>query len=115
MTRRRLPDRRVCLTISFEHEGILYTASYGLFEDGTPGELFLNTSKGSNGLNTSVRDAAIATSFALQSGTDLDVLRKALSRNSNGTAAGALGAALDLLAAESVLDQPTAADEVVPR
>jgi hypothetical protein len=24
------------------------TASYGLFEDGTPGELFLNTSKGSN-------------------------------------------------------------------
>jgi hypothetical protein len=100
--RRRLPNRRACLSIVFEKNGQRYIASYGFFADGTLAEVFLNNSKAGNDVDTSVRDAAIATSFALQSGVDLVALRKALSRNSNGEAAGALGEALDLLAAEHV-------------
>jgi hypothetical protein len=113
--RRRLPNRRACLSIAFEKNGQRFIASYGFFADGALAEVFLNNSKAGNDVDTSVRDAAIATSFALQSGADLDALRKALSRNSNGAAAGALGAALDLLAAECALDQSTATDEVIPR
>jgi hypothetical protein len=93
MTRRRLPNRRACLSISF-------TAGYGFFADGGLAEIFLNNSKASNDVDTSVRDAAVAISFALQHGADLEALRRALSRNSNGAATGVLGAALDLIATE---------------
>lgn len=104
-SRRRLPNRRLCLSIAFEKNGQRYLASYGFFADGTLAEVFLNNSKAGNDVDTSVRDAAIATSFALQSGADIDALRKALSRNSNGAAAGVLGAALDLVTSEHITDK----------
>jgi hypothetical protein len=107
MTRRRLPDRRLCLSITLEKNGQHFIASYGFFADGALAEVFLNNSKSGNDIDTSARDAAIATSFALQNGADLDALRKALSRNSNGAAAGVLGAALDLIASERVIEKAT--------
>jgi hypothetical protein len=103
--RRRLPDRRPCLTIAFEKNGQRFTASYGFFADGTLTEVFLNNSKAGNDVDTSARDAAISVSFALQHGADLDALRKALSRDAAGKPIGALGAALDLLASEHVTDE----------
>jgi hypothetical protein len=44
------------------------------------------------------RDAAVATSLLLQHGCHVDTLRKALTRNSDGSASGPLARALDLLA-----------------
>jgi hypothetical protein len=109
MTRRRLPDRRPCLTIAFEKNGQRFTASYGFFADGALAEIFLNNSKAGNDVDTSVRDAAICISFALQHGADLDALRKALSRDAQGRPSGPLGAALDLLAAEHVNERDSGA------
>src|SRR5262245_36035085 len=106
--RRRLPDRRPCLSIAFEKNGHRFTAGFGFFADGTLAEVFLNNSKAANDVDTSVRDAAVAISFALQHGADLDALRKALSRNSSGAATGALGEALDLIAAERVTEERAA-------
>ena len=44
------------------------------------------------------RDAAIAASLLFQYGCPVDKLRKALTRNSDGSASGPLAHALDLLA-----------------
>ena len=45
MTRQRLPNRRGHELLTFQHEGIRYTAGVGRFEDGTLAEIFLNTAK----------------------------------------------------------------------
>jgi hypothetical protein len=50
----------------------------------------------------SARDAAIACSIAIQSGADIDTIRKALCRDSQGRPSGPLGMALDIIAAEEM-------------
>jgi hypothetical protein len=56
----------------------------------------LSNHKSNSAADTNARDSAIAFSFALQHGADLDTIRRALSRDSQGRATGPLGAALDL-------------------
>jgi ribonucleoside-diphosphate reductase alpha chain len=101
MGRARLPDRRRCTTFEFEVPTgttmLRYTATVGFFPDGRIGELFLNNHKSNSTADTNARDAAIAFSFAIQHGADLEVIRRALCRESNGRASGPLGMALDLL------------------
>jgi len=98
--RRRLPNRRSHLAIDFEVNGQNYTVGVGLFQDGTPGELFLTARKYGSAAGIAAGDAAVATSIALQHGCGLDVLRRAAIRNPDGSASGVLGAALDLIARE---------------
>src|SRR6185369_7620418 len=98
MTRHRLLNRRMAETFTFSVDGLNFTATIGRFEDGGIGELFLNNHKAGNQSDTNARDAAIILSFALQYGVDLDEIRKALCRDSQGRALGPLGAALDLIA-----------------
>jgi ribonucleoside-diphosphate reductase alpha chain len=97
-TRWRLPNRRAHELLSFDHGGIRYTAGVGRFENGDLAEIFLNTSKNGTAVDVNARDAAIAASLLLQHGCDLDTLRRALTRNSDGTASGPLARVLDLLA-----------------
>jgi hypothetical protein len=100
MTQRdRLPNRRGHELLDFEHGGIRYTAGVGRFEDGRLAEIFLNTRKHGTGLDTNARDAAVAASLLLQHGCPLETLRRALTRNGDGSASGPLARALDLLAA----------------
>ena len=87
--RRRLPNRRLCESFTFELNGLRFTASVGRFADGRVGELFLNNHKSGNQSDTNARDAAILLSFALQHGADIAEIRKALCRNSAGRALGA--------------------------
>jgi hypothetical protein len=96
--RRRLPDRRLCESFTFELDGLRFTATVGRFPDGTIGELFVNNHKAGNQSDTNARDAAIILSFAIQHGADIDAIRRALCRDSAGNALGPIGAALDLLA-----------------
>jgi hypothetical protein len=99
--RERLPNRRRSETFDFTVTAgtaeLHYTATVGYFTDGRIGELFLNNHKSNSTADTNARDAAIALSFALQHGANLEDIRKALTRNANGTASGPLGAALDLI------------------
>jgi hypothetical protein len=96
--RERLPNRRASESFTFELSGLRFTATVSRFADGRVGELFLNNHKAGNQVDTNARDAAILLSFALQYGADLDAIRKALCRDSQGRALGPIGRALDLLA-----------------
>jgi len=96
-TRRRLPNRRGHELLSFEHGGIHYTGGVGRFENGELAEIFLTTAKHGTAVDVNARDAAVAASLLLQHGCHVDTLRKALTRNSDGSASGALARALDLL------------------
>ena len=101
MTRQRLPNRRFADTIEFEHDTgtstLHYVATVGHFEDGTVAEIFLNANKQGTFSDTNARDAAIAASLALQYGCPVTTLRKALTRNADGSPAGPLGHLLDIV------------------
>jgi ribonucleoside-diphosphate reductase alpha chain len=72
--RRRLPDERRAITHKFEvggHEGYI---TAGLFEDGTPGEVFLVMAKEGSTISGFADAFAQAISYALQYGVPLQVL-----------------------------------------
>lgn len=90
-----LPNRRACETSSFEHAGADFTMTVGRYADGRAGELFVNAAHANSALDALASDAAIAISFALQHGADLDAIRAAMKRNSQGVPSSPIGAALD--------------------
>jgi hypothetical protein len=98
--RNRLPNRRGQELIDFEDvNGFRFTAGIGRFADGSIAEIFLNsTGKAGAAIETIAKDSAVLASLALQHGADLEVIRRALMRDSTGRASGPLGQLLDLLA-----------------
>jgi hypothetical protein len=107
MTRQCLPNRRLAETFELEVAGLRYTCTVGRFNDGRLAEVFLSNDKSNSAADTSARDSAIVFSIAVQCGADPEVIRRALSRNSQGHASGPLGTALDHLA-------PAKADRLGP-
>ena len=72
--RRRLPDERQSITHKFsvgEHEGYI---TVGLYEDGSPGEVFLTMSKEGSTISGLMDAFATMTSLALQYGVPLEAL-----------------------------------------
>jgi ribonucleoside-diphosphate reductase alpha chain len=97
--RQRLPQRRAHEVFDFEHGGHRYTAGVGRFEDGSLAEVFLNVpGRVGSSIEAMARDAATLASIALQYGAPPETLRRALTRNADGSAGGPLGVLLDLLA-----------------
>lgn len=96
--RTRLPNRRLAETFELECAGLHYTCTVGRYPDGRVGEVFLNSHKSHSASDANARDAAIVCSLALQNGVPVDVIRKALLRDSRGFASSPLGAALDIIA-----------------
>jgi ribonucleoside-diphosphate reductase alpha chain len=82
----------------FESMNMGFTASFSCYDDGRIAELFLDLHKAGSAIGTLVRDSAIALSFALQHGADVEAIRSALCRDSQGRPLGPLGAALDRIA-----------------
>ncbi|HEY6359649.1 MAG TPA: vitamin B12-dependent ribonucleotide reductase [Vicinamibacterales bacterium] len=73
-TRRKLPDERNSITHKFDvagHEGYV---TVGLFEDGTPGEIFLVMAKEGSTISGFADAFAQAISYALQYGVPLQTL-----------------------------------------
>jgi ribonucleoside-diphosphate reductase alpha chain len=73
-TRRKLPDERQAITHKFDvagHEGYI---TVGLFEDGTPGEIFLVMAKEGSTISGYADAFAQAISYALQYGVPLQAL-----------------------------------------
>jgi hypothetical protein len=97
--RRRLPNRRHHLVLEFEQGGFAYTAGVGFFDDAgqQPAEIFLTTAKHGTVLDTNARDAAIAASLLLLLGCPVETLRRALTRNGDGSASRPLAHVLDLV------------------
>jgi hypothetical protein len=96
--RQHLPDRRASHTFEFEVDGLRYTATVSRFADGRIAEIFLSNHRVNSAADTNARDSAIVCSIALQFGADLEVIRRALCRDSRGRPSGPLGAALDAIA-----------------
>jgi ribonucleoside-diphosphate reductase alpha chain len=72
--RRKLPDERQAITHKFsvnDHEGYL---TVGLYEDGTPGEIFLVMAKQGSTISGLMDSLATAISIALQYGVPLQTL-----------------------------------------
>ena len=97
MIRHRLPDRRRGETFDFFHSNLGFTATIGRYRDGRIGEVFLSAHKSGGALEAVARDAAIIVSIALQHGSDLGTLRRAVTRDHSGTPAALIGAALDAI------------------
>jgi ribonucleoside-diphosphate reductase alpha chain len=73
-TRRRLPDERRSITHKFDiqgHEGYIHV---GLYDDGTPGEIFLTMAKEGSTISGMMNAFAAQTSVALQYGVPLRVM-----------------------------------------
>jgi ribonucleoside-diphosphate reductase alpha chain len=93
--RERLPNRRASTGFDFEVGGLRYTATISRFADGRVAEIFVQNHKPGSQSDSNARDAAVAASLALQHGCPLDVLQRALLRDSQGLPSTPLGAALD--------------------
>jgi hypothetical protein len=100
-TRQRLPDRRQCETLEFEHGGFRYVASVGRFPSGDLAEVFISGPKVGTHVAFAARDASIMCSIGLQYGVPVEAFRHAIARNSDGSASGPLGRLLELLAKET--------------
>jgi ribonucleoside-diphosphate reductase alpha chain len=74
VSRRRLPDERESITHKFSiagHEGYI---TVGMYEDGSPGEIFITMSKEGSTISGLMDSYATAISLALQYGVPLKVL-----------------------------------------
>ncbi len=72
--RRRMPETRMAITHKFDiagHEGYLHV---GLFEDGSPGELFITMAKEGSTIGGLMDSIGTLTSMALQYGVPMDTL-----------------------------------------
>jgi ribonucleoside-diphosphate reductase alpha chain len=98
MIRERLPNRRRSQSFSFECSGLRYTATASWFDDGRLGEVFVGNHRADSHADACAKDAAILASLALQYGAPLDVLRRALLRDSHGRPSTPIGCALDIIA-----------------
>jgi len=99
-TRERLPNRRASETFEIEIASQKYRCSISHYADGRLAEIFLSNNRMNSDSDTAARDSAIVCSIALQYGVPVDVIRRALMRDSSGRPSGPLGHALDLLAGE---------------
>ena len=95
--RRCLSNRRNSLTFDLEVAGLRYKATVGYFDDGAPAESFISNHKSGNAADLAARDAGILISLALQHGCDLTTIARAVSRDSDGSPVGVVGAVLDLI------------------
>jgi hypothetical protein len=98
MNRQRLANRRASESFGFQCGGFAYVATISRFPDNRLAEIFLTNGKCGSDTDTAARDGAVVCSLALQYGVPVEVIRKALLRNSDGSGSGPLAAALDIIA-----------------
>ena len=91
MTRERLPDRRPSETVSFHHDNVNYTATFGRDPSMEIKEVFIDAGKVGSGLQIGMNDAATILSVALQNGIKPKDLFKSVRRDASGHPASPIG------------------------
>ena len=95
MPRERLPGRRRAVLQRVEYAGYTYEVAVGVYDDGTPGELFISGARTGSDIDALMADAAVLVSRALQHGDELANMARAMGREGDGTSpSSAIGAAL---------------------
>jgi hypothetical protein len=102
MIRRRLPNRRAHESRDIEFDGRRFSLGVGLDNTGAPVEVFVSAPRAGSGYAALARDAGILLSLALQSGADLATIRRALTREADGSAASLLAAIADEIGGQGV-------------
>src|SRR5262249_46324362 len=98
MTRTRLANRRRAESLNIQVGGLRFIVTIGRPTDGRVLEIFLQNHKPGSQADANARDSAVAASLALQYGCSLEVLQRAVLRDSRGVASTPLGVALDAIA-----------------
>ena len=96
--RERLTNRRLSETFDIEVSGRKYRCSFSRYADGRLAEVFISNNRVNSDSDTAAKDSAVVCSIALQFGVPVNVIRKALMRDSAGRPSGPLGVALDKIA-----------------
>jgi hypothetical protein len=113
MSRVSLPNRRAHEVLKFQHWGLSYIVGLGRAHENAPvTEIFLNSGKSGEQAQTLARDSAVLLSLALQHGTPIATMQKAITRNADGTPSGPIGQLLDIIAQAQ---GDTGAEESSPR
>jgi len=76
--RQRVPNRRLSMIVSFEHEGRRYRASGSRFADGRLAEIFLDTGKAGSAVQAHADNEAILASLLLQHGVAIGAIRHSI-------------------------------------
>jgi hypothetical protein len=95
-----LSNRRASTTFAFECGPHRYIATVSYFQNRELAEIFLGNGRAGSDIDAAAKDSAVVASLALQYGVPLDVIRKALLRDSRGVASSPLGCALDIIASK---------------
>ena len=97
MHRAKLLNSRYSETYDLVHDNIPLTVTVGTYADGKPGEVFINVTghSASSALAELARDSALLMSIAMQYGSSIEELRRAISRDTEGNPSTLVGAVLD--------------------
>ena len=95
MIRRTLPQRRAAETFDLRFWNQLFTVTVGFYADGRPGEVFIDSCKTGNDIESIARDAGVLLSLALQHGVSPEIIRHAVTRGASEEPASILGAVID--------------------
>jgi hypothetical protein len=93
--RTQLPNRRLSDKFDLEFHGMKYKLTTGRLPDGSLCEVFISNHKAGNASDVAARDAGILRSLLLQHGCPIETISRAVSRNTDGSASGVIGAVLD--------------------
>ncbi|MFY0735646.1 hypothetical protein [Aurantimonas sp. NFXS3] len=97
MTREALLQRRCCENEDIVFGGITVSVTFGYYDDGRIGEVFLSTRKIGTAMDTAVRDMAVLLSIALQYGVTPGVLRRSLTTTEIGAPEGLAGKIVSMI------------------
>jgi len=94
-----LPMRRRSETFNIAYGGLTkdHTVTVGFYDDGRPGEVFINGGKSGEQVEAIARDGAVVLSLALQHGASLDTIRVALTRDGQSAPQSIVGVVVDSL------------------
>ena len=97
--RKLLPARRAAETFNLDFGGYArsHTITVGRYDDGSLGEVFIDGGKSGEQVEAIARDGAVLMSIALQFGTDIETMAKAVTRDLRGTPQSIIGAVIDAI------------------
>jgi hypothetical protein len=102
--RRVLPHRRHCETETIHWADKSWTFSVGYFEDGNPAEIFVTGVKAGSDMEALARDACVAVSIAIQHGTPIAALGRAMLADASGAPSSLIGAIVSHLSKKILPD-----------
>lgn len=101
MAREIMGNRRRCENLEVAFAGVPVSVSFGYYDDGRIGEVFLSTRKAGTPVDVAARDTAVLMSLLLQYGCSARIIGRALTADAQGRAEGLAGIVAKLIEEET--------------